>query len=194
MDENKPAAKDDSVLNTIARTWGRLRPHRLEGGTAYGGSGTSVSCEQASEGASAKLRREENRGGAEEKGRCSKSPVKVKRAAKRATGGALGAPNKTSTRQLISAQCSFGVLRLGFLQDGDVGIGVFPEGGEVFVGANARTRAASASAPARFSTAGHSRAIPDAPTLPVQQFQTMRCDREFPKLGGRQHSPTDPAR
>jgi hypothetical protein len=26
------------------------------------------------------------------------------------------------------------VLRLGFLQDGDVGVGVFPEGGELLVG------------------------------------------------------------
>jgi len=26
------------------------------------------------------------------------------------------------------------VLRLGFLQDGDVGVGIFPEGEEIFVG------------------------------------------------------------
>ena len=34
------------------------------------------------------------------------------------------------------------VLRLGLLQDGDVGVGVFPEREEIFVGGERRTRAA----------------------------------------------------
>jgi hypothetical protein len=43
------------------------------------------------------------------------------------------------------------VLCLGLLQDGDVGVGVFPEGErkEIFVGGERRTRAASASAPCK---------------------------------------------
>ena len=46
-------------------------------------------------------------------------------------------PNKTFTRQEEPSQkilLQLGVLRLGFLQDGDVGVGVFPEGEEVLVG------------------------------------------------------------
>ncbi len=37
-----------------------------------------------------------------------------------------------STADLLSLQ--LGVLRLGFLQDGDVGFGVFPESEEILVG------------------------------------------------------------
>ncbi len=56
MDENKPAAKDDSLLNTFARTVGTTAGIIVSKATQFtegGGSGTSVSCEQASEGVSA---------------------------------------------------------------------------------------------------------------------------------------------
>jgi len=60
MDENKPAAKDDSVLNTIARTVGTT-------------AGIIVSKERVV--------------ARKKKAVARKRPVKVKRAAKRATGG-----------------------------------------------------------------------------------------------------------
>jgi hypothetical protein len=50
-------------------------------------------------------------------------------------------------RPRVPPSLQFRVLRLGLLQDGDVGVGVFPEREEIFVMASALTRAASASAP-----------------------------------------------
>src|SRR5580693_4712587 len=42
--------------------------------------------------------------------------------------------NKTSTPAACAHSLKLRVLCLGFLQDGDVGVGVFPEGEEIFVG------------------------------------------------------------
>jgi len=39
-----------------------------------------------------------------------------------------------SGRVVMPALLQFGVLGFGLLQDGDVGVGVFPEGEEIFVG------------------------------------------------------------
>src|SRR5271168_1170827 len=39
--------------------------------------------------------------------------------------------NSTQDKRALLQSC---VLRLGFFQDGDVGVGVFPEGEEIFVG------------------------------------------------------------
>jgi hypothetical protein len=55
------------------------------------------------------------------------------------------------------------VLRLGFLQEGDVGVGVFPEGEEVFVGGERPDAGDIGIRPLRGSRA----------SAPVQQFQTM---------------------
>ena len=41
---------------------------------------------------------------------------------------------KASEEEEVSQLLQLRVLRLGFLQDGDVGVGVFPESEEVFVG------------------------------------------------------------
>src|SRR5271168_408221 len=41
---------------------------------------------------------------------------------------------KASDEAPLSRLLQLGVLRLGFFQDGDVGVGVFPEGEEIFVG------------------------------------------------------------
>jgi len=67
------------------------------------------------------------------------------------------------------------VLRLGFLQDGDVGVGVFPEGEEIFVGGE-RPNAGRIGirAPCEvFDCKAFARAIPRCANAPVQQFQTM---------------------
>jgi hypothetical protein len=45
------------------------------------------------------------------------------------------------------------VLRLGFLQDGNVGVGVFPEGEEIFVGSERPEFAAEAASGAAASEA-----------------------------------------
>jgi hypothetical protein len=47
---------------------------------------------------------------------------------------ALRASNKTFTPAACVRSLQRRVLRLGFLQDGDVGVGVFPEGEEILVG------------------------------------------------------------
>jgi hypothetical protein len=46
----------------------------------------------------------------------------------------LRAPNKTSTPAPWVRTLQLRVLRLGFLQDGDVGVGVFPERGILLAG------------------------------------------------------------
>jgi hypothetical protein len=46
----------------------------------------------------------------------------------------LRASNKTSTPAACVRSLKLRVLRFGFLEDGDVGVGVFPEGEEIVVG------------------------------------------------------------
>jgi hypothetical protein len=48
------------------------------------------------------------------------------------SGGAILLPAALGSK--VNALLQLRVLRFGLLQDGDVGIGVFPEGEEIFVG------------------------------------------------------------
>ena len=54
-------------------------------------------------------------------------------------------PNPDRTARDDSALMQFGVFGFGFFQEGNVGVGVFPQSDEIFVGGE-RRRAASASA------------------------------------------------
>jgi hypothetical protein len=66
------------------------------------------------------------------------------------------------------------VLALCFFQDRDVGVGVFPEREENFVGGEPRTRAAAASALCEvLDSKALARATPRCANAPVQQFHTM---------------------
>ena len=63
------------------------------------------------------------------------------------------------------------VFRPGLLQDGDVGVGVFPEGEEIFAGGESRTRTASAPCEV-LDCKAFARATLRCANAPVQQFQT----------------------
>jgi hypothetical protein len=65
--------------------------------------------------------------------------------------GTLRAPNKTSAPAACVRSPQLRVLRFGFFQDGDDGVGIFPEGEEIFLGGGIGIRRA-------FAQAGQSRA------------------------------------
>jgi len=68
------------------------------------------------------------------------------------------------------------VLRLGFVQDGDVGVGVgvFPEREEVLVGGERPDAGGVGIRPCEvFDCKALARATPRCANAPVQQFQTM---------------------
>jgi len=82
----------------------------------------------------------------------------------------------------------FRVLGFSLLEDGDVGVGVFPvksqnrgldnqgrnTGQEIFVSGERTNAAASASAPCDvFASSAFARATPNLAKSPVQQFHTM---------------------
>ena len=66
------------------------------------------------------------------------------------------------------------VLRFGLLQDGDIGVGVFPEGEEIFVGGECPDTGGIGISPDEFfACSALARATPRCAKAPVQQFPTM---------------------
>jgi hypothetical protein len=90
MDENKPAAKDDSVLNAIARTVGTTAGIIVSKAAQFTEAAAQASRVSKRAKAPAAKAETTKKGVVEQKKKAAarKRPVKVKRAAKRATGGA----------------------------------------------------------------------------------------------------------
>jgi hypothetical protein len=82
MDENKPAAKDDSVLNTIARTVGTTAGIIVSKAARFTEAAAQAS--RVSKRTKAPARKAKT---TKKKAAARKRPVKVKRGAKRAPGG-----------------------------------------------------------------------------------------------------------
>jgi hypothetical protein len=66
------------------------------------------------------------------------------------------------------------LLHLGLIQDGNVGVGVFPKGKEVFVSGERPDGCGIGTAPCEvLDCKAFARATPKCANAPVQQFQTM---------------------
>ena len=102
----------------------------------------------------------------------------------------VGKQQKTS-QQFSLRSLQPRVLRLGLLQDGDVGVGIFPEGEEVFVGSERADAGGICIRSVCVSTSKHCHALRlDAPTLlsTVPRTEPVRINRAplLVQLGRRQ--------